>query len=171
MLVPRSCGADADFTLIVGDHRFPCDSALLASRSDVLATAIARSRPKSALEIDCESPQIAGSFLRYVYTDDAGELDFGSSSALLLMADRYNVPGLKRACELHLANHLCVENCARTLDVANKSNSDELKKLATRFMGRNIEALTEAAGGWSELGRTFQAVAGAEKAQNMDNVE
>jgi len=112
--------ATSDFNIICEKKTFPCHKTILASRSDVFKAMFANKRSKEYEKneveiIDFKSHTIRD-FLQFLYTDDI-ETKY-NDVALLLIADKYNVPRLKKKCESALENHIDIDNAIELLMMA-----------------------------------------------------
>jgi hypothetical protein len=152
-----------DFTIRCGDEVLHCHKAILALRSDVFERMFenksSKENTKNEVEIiDCE-PEIMKDFLQFLYTDRVeGEHQRSYNSIdLLLMADKYNVLGLKKKCELALAKQLHVKNAIELLIVASKISAPILKPKAANFIFKNLDELVES-DDWDEMAETNPAL-------------
>ena len=155
----------SDFTILCGDEVFPCHKAILALRSDVFERMFenksAKENTKNEVEItDCE-PEILRAFLQFLYTDqltDASQDHASYNSVdLLLLADKYNVLGLKKKCELALASKMDVKNAIELLTVASRISATILEPKAANFIFKNLDELVES-DDWEEMAKTNPAL-------------
>ncbi len=148
-----------DFTLLCGDEALPCHKAILALRSDVFERMFenksSKENTKNEVEIiDCE-PEILKDFLQFLYTDQV-QRSYNSID-LLLLADKYNVLGLKKKCELALTKQMDVKNAIELLIVASTISAPILKPKAANFIFKNLDELVES-DDWEEMAKTDPAL-------------
>jgi hypothetical protein len=116
----------SDFTILCRNEVFPCHKAILVSRSSVFRRMLEniRTSTENKIEIiDCE-PETMKAFLQFLYTGQVKDENYDqasyNSTDLLLLADKYNVIGLKKKCELTLANKMHVKNAIKVLTIASR---------------------------------------------------
>jgi len=116
----------SDFTILCRNEVIPCHKAILVSRSSVFRRMLEniRTSTENKIEIiDCE-PETMKDFLQFLYTGQVKDENFDqasyNSTNLLLLADKYNVIGLKKKCELTLANKMHVNNAIKVLTIASR---------------------------------------------------
>ena len=92
-------------------------------------------------------------FLKYLYTEKLDK-DLGSDTAagLIIMADKYNVPRLKKELEGLLCKTLWTSNAAELLMLAWHHNADVLHKVALEYVICNLEEVMNTQE-WAELVR------------------
>ncbi|XP_047087615.1 BTB/POZ domain-containing protein At3g56230-like [Lolium rigidum] len=144
-------GAHTDIVVKPGNGPpIPAHKAILAARSEVFRHMLCSDECKAAPASDCVSlPELAHDelslLLAFLYT---GTLDAAAAAtateaserrmhALLVAADKYDVPFLGRACEARLAAAVDPENALRTLEVADRVSS--CAALKERAMGTVVE--------------------------------
>ncbi|KAF7053134.1 hypothetical protein CFC21_061118 [Triticum aestivum] len=144
-------GAHTDILVKPGNGPpIPAHKAILAARSEVFHHMLCSDECKAAPAGGCVSlPELAHDelslFLAFLYT---GTLDAAASAtatsaserrlhALLVAADKYDVPFLGRACEARLAAAMDPANALRTLEVADRVSSGGALK--ERAMGTVVE--------------------------------
>ena len=71
----------------------------------------------------------------------------------LILADEYNVVGLKKKCELTLANKLHVKNAIKVLTIASQISAPILKPKAANFTYQNLDELVDS-DDWEEMVKT-----------------
>lgn len=130
-------GAHTDIVVRPGSGPpIPAHKAILAARSEVFHHMLCSDECKAAPAGGCVSlPELAHDelslFLAFLYTgtlDAAAAATTTSASerllhALLVAADKYDVPFLGRACEARLAAAVDPRNALRTLEVADRVSS------------------------------------------------
>jgi speckle-type POZ protein len=124
---------------------FKCHSAILAGQSDVFrAMLLADMREKATRQI--RLAEIDAAALRAVLVHCYGGRLPGGPAALAAMADRllkaadqYDLPALKRQCELALRHSLTIANCLDHLVLADLHNAAILKPVVTKFVVDNAQ--------------------------------
>ncbi|EES09114.2 BTB/POZ domain-containing protein At1g01640 [Sorghum bicolor] len=126
----------------------PAHKAILAARSEVFRHMLAADERCKAPAGDAISlPELTHGeldlFLAFLYTgalennkDDDGDHQL---HALLVAADKYDVPFLRRACEARLAAAVDASNVLRTLEVADLSSSAALRERAMDTLVHHAE--------------------------------
>lgn len=110
---------DADVTLLAGPGEVPlrAHSAILRARSRAVAAILqspeAWAKAGYVVRMREAEPRVVKELLRYVYTDQTPALS-EMTEELLALANRYELTGLMRRCELELCDRLTVGNAART---------------------------------------------------------
>ena len=134
-----------DFKLICEDKVFPCHKFVLASRSDVFEAMfrhedISETLTGKAIIKDC-TPQVLSDFLEFLYTDQLENKDNFDSCELMLLADKYNIPSLKKVCEKNLGLNLNCSNAIKKLNLAAMVTAPELLEIAAKFVTNHFHKL------------------------------
>lgn len=79
--------------------------------------------------------------LEYIYTGTIRDIDNINFTNILMLADRYDLKGLRELCNHALAQQLTPENAIDILLLADMYDSDSLKLTALKYIKRNKEAL------------------------------
>ncbi|CAN6325596.1 unnamed protein product [Urochloa humidicola] len=116
----------------------PAHKAVLAARSDVFRHMLSGDEQWKAPADDAISlPELSHDelylLLSFLYTGaglDQDDVPERHLHALLVAADKYDVPFLRRACEARLAARVDLQNALRTLEVADLSSSAVLRERA-----------------------------------------
>lgn len=141
-------GDGADVTLVVGASQMPAHSYILAARSPVFA-AMLRNDMKEALsrriEIADVQEDVIWQLLCFMYTDTAPQLS-AMATDLMAAADKYDLPSLKRKCEVQLTRDLSVDSAATTALLAVLHSCPALESAAVDFVARHPEVMTSE--GW-----------------------
>ena len=137
-----------DFNLRCGEELFPCHKFILASRSTVFKAmfgnnAFAENAANEA-NIRDSSPKTVKDFLVFLYTDELDKADLNSVE-LLLMADKYNVVGLKINCEKALSKTVDTSNAIKLFCTASTIKAPFLTKNTAKFIFKNIDELFDTA--------------------------
>ena len=139
---------DTDFNLRCGEELLPCHKFILASRSTVFKAmfgnnAFAENAANEA-NIRDFSPKSVKDFLEFLYTDELDKPDLNSVE-LLLMADKYNVVGLKVNCEKALSKTVDTSNAVKLFCTASTIEAPFLTKNTAKFIFKNIDELFDTA--------------------------
>ncbi|KAK9835467.1 hypothetical protein WJX74_000792 [Apatococcus lobatus] len=177
-------GAGADVTFKVEDEELKAHRIVLTARSPMFA-ALLNSPMREGEEgvvtfPDVRVPVFRG-VLHFVYTDslpedlDGTNLDAAMAQHLLVAADRFALPRLRRICERRLCETVEVETVATTLALAEQNHGEELKRVCLEFVSRHLQQVMGSEGYQhmvtscpqlqAELLRTI-AVASNERAQH-----
>ena len=65
---------------------------------------------------------------------------------LLVAADRFQAPRLRRICERRLCETVEVETVATTLALAEQNHAQELKRVCLEFVSRNLGVVMQSEG-------------------------
>ncbi|XP_030241881.1 protein roadkill-like [Drosophila navojoa] len=101
--------------------------------------------------LDDVDPQVLNDLLRFIYTDQAPNLD-NLAKQLLQAAEKFKLPKLKALCEKSLFKQLCIDNAAETLILADQLNALQLKARAIEYINRNMDKV-KGTEGWHNLAR------------------
>ncbi|XP_043274922.1 speckle-type POZ protein B-like isoform X2 [Venturia canescens] len=82
---------------------------------------------KYALQLEDISPDIMQELLRYIYSDRVDNLD-AIANQLLSLAERFQLQGLKEACERNLIESITPENVANLLLMSDEFGCGSLKR-------------------------------------------
>jgi hypothetical protein len=143
---------NSDFTIKVDDVQFPINTFILAARSDVFSRLFSTEmieRAESVLHIEDVKPEVVEEFIYYIYNDTTSKLKLFPLE-LYIIADKYNVKGLKMLAEEELINTMSVNNVLSILFVADGSENIRLKIHALKFTARFFTYLKRD-GKWDEL--------------------
>ena len=95
-------------------------------------------------------------FVCYIHTDTVDESLEVSARELLMIADKYDVSGLKNLAQKRLIKSLSIETvCAAFELVTLISNAEALRAACSKFI-RNIRYAIKSKGGWQKLSKSTQ---------------
>ncbi|XP_044732399.1 BTB/POZ domain-containing protein 2-like isoform X2 [Chrysoperla carnea] len=131
----------ADFHFIVGpnkEHRIPVHKLVLAAASDVLEALFfgALAIESNEIEIPDVEPQAFLAFLEFIYSEEA-KIDHETVMATIYVANKYNVPALKKYCVKFLKDNLDCENAVLLLKQATFFDEPELAESCSDFIDKN----------------------------------
>ena len=143
-----------DFMLVCEGKIFPCHKFVLASRSDVFEAMFSHEDTTEVLTgqaiiKDC-TPEVLFSFLEFLYTDQLEDMKCFDSCDLMLLADKYNVSGLKKVCEQNLAFNVKCNNAIERLQLAVMIRAPELLETTDKFMVKYCPQLLDSVK-WKEM--------------------
>jgi speckle-type POZ protein len=92
----------------------------------------------NTVEIQDFDSDIVEEMLNYMYTGEVKSLA-DKAPKLFQIAEKYDIPGLKKKCEYSLADNLTVENAADVLIVAHFHNAEALKAKVISFINRFVQ--------------------------------
>ncbi|CAN6356504.1 unnamed protein product [Urochloa humidicola] len=129
---------------------FKADLELLATSSSKKSNAAAAGAAHRRIEINDMEPKVFEAALHYMYANALPEMDdvMAMAPGLLAAADRFELDGLKLACEVMLSSRIDVNTAAGTLAVAEQHSSRALKAACLEFMAQpeNLKAVLETEG-------------------------
>ena len=134
-----------DFKLICEDKVYLCHKFVLASRSDIFEAMFSHKDTSEALTgeaviKDC-TPQVLSNFLEFLYTDELKDMKCCNLCDLMLLADKYNIPSLKKVCEENLVLNINCSNVFERLQVATMVTAPELLETAAKFIASHRHKL------------------------------
>jgi len=131
-----------DIVLVINsDIIIPAHSQVLAARSPVFNRMLQNGMKESSskeIHITDTTEELFREFLNYLYTGRYNDRQEELTPDFLLLADKYDVRGLKLECERKLSNHLTVENVMQKLWLADTYNSPFLKQYALDYIVSNF---------------------------------
>jgi speckle-type POZ protein len=137
-------GVLQDFNIKCEGEDIPCHRAILAARSDMfkaMLTTDSIEKTKGEVEIKDCSAGILRHFLKFVYTDCLDDERDYNSTELLILADRYQVSGLKKRCEVALSKTISKNNAIQLLSTASLYSAEILMANASRVVANNLKEL------------------------------
>ena len=118
----------SDFNLVSSDGKFiPCFSLVLQSRSDVFETYLnhdTEERRTGKIILNDTEGKIVEAFIKFLNTD---RLEANMAEDLLVLAEKYNVQGLKISCQQSLHSQINRFNVIRLAIKADLFGADHLK--------------------------------------------
>ncbi|XP_065218140.1 protein roadkill-like [Planococcus citri] len=133
----------ADVKLSVNGKSYLAHKAVLAARSRVFARLFedldeedGKKRNKIIMNGTYFDEDVMKAMLQYIYTGKCEAIN-RSADRLLVVADEYELDGLKKSCSKLLEGSLSVENAINTLQLADTHHSNELKSRAIDFIVEN----------------------------------
>ncbi|XP_057318764.1 speckle-type POZ protein-like isoform X1 [Microplitis mediator] len=116
----------SDIVLVVGDKRIPAHKTLLMNRNTVFRSILthhSRNTRSSVVNIPDMDPDILEKLLEFIYTNNVTNLD-EVAERLYEVADKYQIPALKKLCEESLCKTISVGNAVQYLVLLNRYNAD-----------------------------------------------
>ncbi|RWR99548.1 Kruppel-like zinc finger protein [Dinothrombium tinctorium] len=141
-------GIDCDIIVASRDGiEFNAHRLVLKARSKVFE-AMFEHETKEKAENRVQIPDFDGpvirEMLKFIYSDSIDEVEInGVASELLLAADKYYLPRLKKLCEQYLASKITVETCGYLLSLSDMANCEKLKEKVLEFSAANSIKLSE----------------------------
>lgn len=134
-----------DFTIESSNgDKFKVHRALLAAHSEVFKAMLkedtAESQNSHVKLVDVCSEDLHG-ILEFIYTGTVKNLEEGNFFSLFMLADQYNLKGLRDLSQFVLAQQMTTENALEVISVADLYHSEVLKMKALIFIKRNKAAL------------------------------
>ena len=149
-------GSLSDVSLVVSGRTIPAHRVVLASRSSVFRAMFEHNMKEAEVgrvDISDCSYEAVCAMLKFMYCDIPPEFDDVSPNELLTVADKYDVPGLRRVCERQISRKVDVTTAAHTLQLADDYKAPYLRQCALAFIAQNLKAVL-ATEGWHEVTRS-----------------
>ncbi|OXA43363.1 Speckle-type POZ protein B [Folsomia candida] len=131
----------ADVALTTKTRTFMAHKAVLAARSKVFSAMFSSKMLESTMntvEIPDFDEDVVEGMLEFMYSGQVEGLhDPDKASALLRIAEKYDLPGLKEECEHNMAENLNVDTAITILVMAHIHNAALLKLKVIDFINRN----------------------------------
>lgn len=132
----------SDIKLLARGKVFHAHKNILASRSSVFA-AMFRHKMKENMEnvvpIKDVRIKVLKEMLHYMYTGSVRDMKMNTAQDLLIVAEKYDIPGLKKITGKVLEKKLTVDNAINILILADSHNAIDLKKSTVDFLAANIK--------------------------------
>lgn len=77
---------------------------------------------------------------------EGAQLEVALAQHLLVAADRFEMPRLRRICERRLCETVEVETVATTLALGEQNHAEELKRVCLEFVSRSLGAVMQTEG-------------------------
>uniref|UniRef100_A0A1E1WJI1 BTB domain-containing protein n=1 Tax=Pectinophora gossypiella TaxID=13191 RepID=A0A1E1WJI1_PECGO len=134
-----------DFVIESADgDKFRVHKVLLLAHSEVFKAMLkedtAESQNNYVKLVDVCTDDLRG-ILEFVYTGTIKDIDAANFFNLLMLADQYNLKGLRELAQYTLSQQLCTDNALEVLVVADMYNSDILKQTTLKFIKKNVASL------------------------------
>lgn len=143
-------GQAADVRFKVEEEELAAHKFILTARSPVfraLLNAPMREGQEGDVDIKDVRKPVFQALLYFTYTDQLPEelegsnLDCAMAQHLLVAADRFQLPRLRRICERRLCETVEVDTVATTLTLAEQNHAEELKRVCLEFASRNLSTV------------------------------
>uniref|UniRef100_A0A0K0E8B8 BTB domain-containing protein n=1 Tax=Strongyloides stercoralis TaxID=6248 RepID=A0A0K0E8B8_STRER len=135
----------SDFTIIVDTIEIPVHKIVLSARSsvfDAMFNSDVSETQSNTLEIKDFQLEVVEEMLRYIYTDTyLNKVDIVTE--VYMIADKYDIIGLKKVTENHLIKNTSVDNSCKYLVLADTYSNDTLKKYCLEFITTNAKEVIE----------------------------
>jgi len=144
-----------NFSLLVSNSSFLKQTTLysillILHVSDLVTARCTLDAKEGRVDISDCSYEAVAAMLKFMYCDIPPELDNISPKELLTVADKYDVPGLRRVCERQISRNVDVTTAAHTLQLADDYKAPYLRQCALAFIAQNLKAVL-ATEGWHEV--------------------
>jgi len=145
----------SNFWIECSDETFSCHRAVLATRSSffraLFNSNMDESKSGRMVVVDMSSDTIRD-VLMYIYTGRVEEIDTKAMD-MLEAADRFDLSGLKKACEEFLIGTLDKENVLDLFVLADLHNAGELREAAKCLIVDNSADIVQEPGWREKLGK------------------
>lgn len=139
----------ADFVIESADGtKFKVHKILLGAHSEVFKAMLKEETAESQngcvklVDVGKEDLQC---ILEYIYTGTIKDLENCNCCNMLMLADRYNIKGLREISQYALAQQLSVDNAIEIFMVSDLYNSEVLKIAALKFIKKNSSVIPSSA--------------------------
>ncbi|XP_057318204.1 speckle-type POZ protein-like [Microplitis mediator] len=135
---------DNDVVLVVGDKKIPAHKTLLMNQSNVFREMLCHQKNnKNEVKILDMNSDLCEKLLEFIYTNNVTNVD-EVAGRLYEVADKYQLPALKKLCEESFRKNVNVENAVQYLVLLNRHNANEdfLNYIAD-FIAINSKIITE----------------------------
>ncbi|XP_008556027.1 TD and POZ domain-containing protein 1 [Microplitis demolitor] len=136
----------SDIILVVGHKKIPAHKALLMNRNNVfraMLTSDTQSTKNNVINIFDMDSEILEKLLEFIYTDNVTNLD-GVAERLYEVADKYQIPALKKLCEESLCKNITVGNAVKYLVLLNRYNANrKFLNYIADFIAINSKIISE----------------------------
>jgi len=149
-------GSLSDVSLVVSGRSIPAHRVVLASRSSVFRAMFEHNMKESEegrMDISDCSYEAVAAMLKFMYCDIPPEFDDVPPIDVLMVADKYDVPGLRRVCERHILMKLDANNAAHMLLQSDEIGALFLKKWTLEYICMNLDRVM-ATEEWREVMRS-----------------
>lgn len=135
----------SDFTIeSANGDKIKVHKALLTAHSEVFKAMLkedtAESQNSYVKMVDVSTEDLH-CILEFIYTGTVANVDSCNFFNLLMLADRYNLIGLRELSQYALSQQLCLDNALEVLVVADMYNANTLKTAALKFIKQNVSVL------------------------------
>lgn len=136
-------GTDSNVTFVVKEDRIMAHRGILSKRCDYFQRMFASGMQETVdkeVEVKDAEPEVFRGLLHYLYSGAPPRNLAEISLKLLVMADKYDVEGLKEMAESHVSANLNSDNAVETLLVADCLNNESLKSRARSVFRGTFDA-------------------------------
>jgi len=135
-----------DVKLKVGDKEFQAHKSVLAARSQVFDSMFSQNMLENISGVinisDCDA-DVFEAFLTFLYSGQLDEIPSSIVVGLYDIADKYDLPELKKECVKRLIIELSVDSVCDALRVAALHEEKELMETAKKFFVENTEEILD----------------------------
>lgn len=134
-----------DVRLLLGQSKLsvPAVKAILCARSEKFRGMFSKNffeGRQAEVELSSANPTSMKILLRYLYTDEVDMPESAEEAAgLLMLAEEYMLPVLKRECEIYLLARVSEKNVCHLLQTADMYGSNLLKDKCKRYLLENMD--------------------------------
>lgn len=154
----------SDFHIICCDGAsFPCHRAILAARSSFFRAMFASDMKENAsgkMELADADAETVRDLLDYFYTARVHDLS-GRCCEMLSLADRFDLPALKAACENEMTLGISVENAIDRFITADLHRAEKLRRAAKDVIVANSGQIVGQEGWYAKLGEHAREISEA----------
>ncbi|GLH08301.1 BTB/POZ domain-containing protein 9 [Gryllus bimaculatus] len=168
-----------DLCFTIEEHKFWCHKVFFCSRSEYFGAMLRDHFSETEIDVECGAPMIAiknipvhafAAVVYYIYTNFV-QVPQEYIIDVLLAADMYLLPGLKRACGLQLIAYLNIYNVISRLRTARLFQLSFLEDQCTKFIADNIEKMIDDASLHEIILQDAQEVRGRQETDSIPVVD
>ena len=144
-----------DVKIVCEGRAFDCHKVLLAAQSPVFKAAFendTKEAKERKLEIEDLDSDTVEEMIKYMYSEKIDNIEMKSMN-LLVAADKYDLPGLKKLCEESLMASVSTETVLDVFVFADVHNAERLKKMTKALIVQNGDEVVKQSGWKEKLGR------------------
>ncbi|KAJ2946699.1 hypothetical protein O0L34_g12757 [Tuta absoluta] len=135
----------SDFVIESADgEKFNVHKVLLTAHSEVFKAMLKEDTAESLNNYvklpDAATEDLKG-VLEFIYTGSIKDLENANVFNLLMLADQYNLDGLRELAQYTIIQQMTVNNALEVLILADMYNSDRLKQASLNFIKKNVASL------------------------------
>lgn len=138
----------SDVTLQVKGKEFHAHRTILANRSPVFAAMLMhnmKEKHENVVEIEDIDDKVFEEALQFMYTGKVDEIKKFAND-LLVLADKYDIVGLKAMCERTLCKSLNSKNALECLNLADLHGAKKLRAESINFVVSNAKQIAQESG-------------------------
>lgn len=141
-------GQHSDIIVNVKDKEFNVHKTVLAAHSPVFAAMMqhnTKEKTTGIIDIEDVEPGIFADVFQFLYSCNAQILNSENVNDLYIVADKYQVSELTKACQLYLIRHISLETFCDVMTLSLRYNDKQLLEVATKYFLKNCAEIVKTA--------------------------